>query len=87
MRGFGATAGDPESVAASITGWSGRGIDVVVAMDGSTAAKRVAGLLAEAGAGLPVVDVLDRVESAVLPERHPQRLRLSRASGRRCRRT
>jgi transcription-repair coupling factor (superfamily II helicase) len=67
MRGFGATAGDPESVAASITGWSGRGIDVVVAMDGSSAATRVAGLLAEAGAGLPVVDILDPVESAVLP--------------------
>ncbi|MEA2009100.1 MAG: hypothetical protein U9N78_00170, partial [Actinomycetota bacterium] len=25
MRGFGATAGDPESVASSITGWAGRG--------------------------------------------------------------
>ncbi len=67
MRGFGAIAGDPESVASTLTGWTGRGIDVVVAMDGMSAAKRVAGLLAESGAGLPVVDTLETVSSAVLP--------------------
>ncbi|MCL1693761.1 MAG: DEAD/DEAH box helicase, partial [Actinomycetia bacterium] len=67
MRGFGATAGDPESVASSITGWAGRGIDVIVAMDGRSAAQRVSGLLAEAGAGLSVVDQLTSIESSVLP--------------------
>jgi len=67
MRGFGATAGDPESVASSITGWAARGVDVIIAMDGHSAAERVAGLLAESGAGLPVMDSLTTVESAVLP--------------------
>jgi transcription-repair coupling factor (superfamily II helicase) len=67
MRGFGATAGNPESVASSITEWTGRGVDVIVAMDGRVAAERVSGLLAEAGAGLPVVDTLESVSSAVLP--------------------
>jgi transcription-repair coupling factor (superfamily II helicase) len=67
LRGFGAVAGDPDSVASTLTAWTGRGIDVVVAMDGMSAAKRVAGLLAESGAGLPVVDSLDAVSSAVLP--------------------
>ncbi|MEA2025026.1 MAG: transcription-repair coupling factor [Actinomycetota bacterium] len=67
MRGFGATAGDPESVASSITEWAGRGIDVIIAMDGRSAAERVSGLLAESGAGLPIVDELDSVESSVLP--------------------
>ncbi len=67
MRGFGAVAGDPESVASTITGWTGRGIDVIVAMDGKAAAERVSRLLSEAGAGLPVSDTLDEVSSAVLP--------------------
>lgn len=67
LRGFGATAGDPESVASSITGWAERGVDVIVAMDGRSAAERVSGLLAESGAGLPVADRLDVVESTVLP--------------------
>ena len=67
MRGFGATAGDPESVASAITEWSGRGIDVIIAMDGRSAAERVSGLLAESGAGLPVVDQLSSVTSSVLP--------------------
>ncbi len=67
MRGFGATVGDPDSVAASITEWAARGIDVIIAMDGRSAAERVSGLLAEAGAGLSVLDQLTTVESAVLP--------------------
>lgn len=67
MRGLGAIPGDPESVAAAITGWSARDIDIIVAMDGRSAADRVAGLLAESGAGLPVVESLVAVESAVLP--------------------
>ncbi|MEN8233745.1 MAG: transcription-repair coupling factor [Actinomycetota bacterium] len=67
MRGLGATAGDAESVAASIGEWASRGVDVIVAMDGRSAANRVSGLLAEAGAGLPVVDTLEVPSSAVLP--------------------
>jgi transcription-repair coupling factor (superfamily II helicase) len=67
MRGFGAVAGDPESVASSITEWSGRGIDVVVAMDGRSAAERVSRLLSEAGAGLTVVNELTTIASTVLP--------------------
>ena len=67
MRGLGAIAGDPESVAAAITGWTARDVDVIVAMDGRSAADRVAGLLAESGAGLPVVESLETIESAVLP--------------------
>lgn len=67
MRGFGATVGDPQSVASSITEWAGRGIDVIIAMDGASAAERVSGLLAESGAGLTVVDQLISIESSVLP--------------------
>jgi len=67
MRGFGAAAGDPESVAATITMWSGRGVEVIVAMDGHQAAGRVSRLLSESGAGLPVADTLEHVASAVLP--------------------
>jgi transcription-repair coupling factor (superfamily II helicase) len=67
MRGLGAAAGDPESVASSIIEWAGRGIDVIIAMDGRSAAERVSGLLAESGAGLVVVEQLTSIKSSVLP--------------------
>ncbi len=67
LRALGAIAGDAESVAEAIIGWSSRDVDIVVAMDGRSAADRVAGLLAESGAGLPVVESLETVESVVLP--------------------
>jgi transcription-repair coupling factor (superfamily II helicase) len=66
-RGFDAVPGDAESVAGAIVRWSQRDVDVVVAMDGRSAAQRVAGLLSESGAGLPVVDRLKKVEPSVLP--------------------
>ncbi len=64
---FGATPGEPESIAGEISRWSSRGVDIVVAMDGAPAAERVARVLAESGAGLPVADTLERVTPTVLP--------------------
>ncbi len=64
---FGGTQGDPDSIAGAINRWSGRGVDIVVAMDGEPAADRVANVLAEAGVGLPVADALDEVVPTVLP--------------------
>ena len=65
VRTLDAVAGDPESVAAAINRWKTRSIDIVVAMDGSPAAERVASVLADHGADLPVVDVLDEPKAAV----------------------
>jgi len=67
VAGFDAIPGNAESVATAINQLAGRGIDVVVAMDGEAASVRVGRLLAEAGAGLPVQDRLDAVSSAVIP--------------------
>ena len=64
---FGGTHGDPESIAAAISRWSGKDVDIIVAMDGAPAAERVASVLTEAGAGLPVVDTLTEVVPTVLP--------------------
>ncbi|MGH9052347.1 MAG: transcription-repair coupling factor [Acidimicrobiia bacterium] len=49
VRGLEAIPGDPESVAEELRRLRGRGIDVVVAMDGEAAADRVARVLAESG--------------------------------------
>ena len=65
VRTLDAIAGDPESVAAAINRWKTRSVDIVVAMDGAPAAERVASVLAEHGADLPVVDVLNEPSSAV----------------------
>jgi len=62
---LGATPGNPESVAQSISRWSERGVDLVIAMDGAPAAKRVADVLAEAGAGLPVVETVETLAPTV----------------------
>ncbi len=66
-RGFDAVPGDAASVAKALNEWRSRGVDVIVAMDGAAAARRVAALLAEDGADLPVVDRVERVEPCVLP--------------------
>jgi transcription-repair coupling factor (superfamily II helicase) len=65
VRGLDAVAGDPESVAAAINLWKTRSVAIVVAMDGVQAAQRVASLLAEHGADLPVVDTVDSPIAAV----------------------
>lgn len=68
IRSIDAVAGDAESIAGALRHWQGRGVEIVVAMDGSGAADRIARLLAQAGHSLPVRDGLDRLESAVLGE-------------------
>ena len=65
VRGFDAVAGDPESIARAINRWRERGVQIVIAMDGEPAARRVASVLSEHGADLPVVDVVDEVTTAV----------------------
>ena len=65
VRALDAIAGDPESVSAAINRWRTRSVDIVVAMDGAPAAERVASVLADHGADLPVVDVLKEPSSAV----------------------
>ncbi len=67
IRGLDAVPGDPESVAAAVNRWKTRDVDIVVAMDGVPAAERVAAILAEHGADLPVVDVLEGRGCAVTP--------------------
>jgi len=67
LRGFEATPGDPDSVAAGLSRLLERKMDVVVAMDGAGAADRVARLLTEAGLSLARVDRLERAGSAILP--------------------
>ena len=64
---FGGTQGDPESIAGAISRWSGLDVDIIVAMDGAPAAERVANVLTEAGAGLPVAETLETVVPTVLP--------------------
>ncbi|MCP3996051.1 MAG: transcription-repair coupling factor [bacterium] len=66
MRGLDATAGDADSIAGALAHWQGRGVEIVVAMDGVGAAQRISRLLAEAGHALPVREALTKVESAVL---------------------
>ena len=66
VRGLDAVPGDPDSVAAAVKRWQGRDVAVVVAMDGLPAARRVAGVLAEAGIGLDVVERVTAARPAVL---------------------
>ncbi len=67
IRGLDAVPGDPDSVAAAVNRWKTRDVDVIVAMDGLSAAHRVASVLTEHGADLPVVDRLDKPAAAVIP--------------------
>jgi transcription-repair coupling factor (superfamily II helicase) len=66
VSGLDAVPGDAESVAAAIRRLLGRGVQVVVAMDGAPAADRVARVLAENGVGLPRREVAEGRESFVL---------------------
>ena len=50
------TPGDPESVVGGLSRLIGRGIDVVLAMDGDPAARRVARILGEHGLDLPLIE-------------------------------
>jgi transcription-repair coupling factor (superfamily II helicase) len=61
MRGLDAIAGDAESIAGALQHWQGRGVEIVVAMDGTGAADRISRLLGEAGHALPVREQVDRV--------------------------
>ncbi|NHZ70360.1 MAG: hypothetical protein GWP18_01830, partial [Proteobacteria bacterium] len=65
IRTLDAVAGDPESVASAINRWKTRSVDIVVAMDGVAAAHRVASVLGEHGADLPVVATVDAGAAAV----------------------
>jgi transcription-repair coupling factor (superfamily II helicase) len=67
IRGFDATAGDPESVAVGLTRLIERGLATVVAMDGQGAADRVARILAESGVAIERFETLESVRSAVVP--------------------
>jgi len=67
VRGLDAVAGDATSVAAAITRWRGKRVEIVVAMDGAAAADRVTRALAEEGVVLPRREALEKIESAVLP--------------------
>ncbi len=66
IRGLDGVAGNPESIAAAINRWRDRKIEVIVAMDGEPAAARVAAVLAENGADLPVMASLNGPTTAVI---------------------
>jgi transcription-repair coupling factor (superfamily II helicase) len=65
IRSLDAVPGDPESIARAINSWKERGVEIVVAMDGGAAADRVASVLAENGADLPVVEFLSKLTPAI----------------------
>jgi len=67
VRGLDAVPGDPESVARAINTWRGRGVDIVVAMDGEPAARRVASVLTEHGADLPLATEIEGRATVVMP--------------------
>lgn len=66
VRALDGVAGDPESIADAINRWRKRDVEIVVAMDGEPAARRVANLLGDSGAALPVVGGLDAATTAVI---------------------
>ena len=65
VRGFDAVPGDPESIAGAVNRWRDRDVEIIIAMDGEPAARRVASVLSEHGADLPVVESVDGVTTAV----------------------
>jgi len=65
IRSLDAVPGDPESIATAINTWKDRGVEIVVAMDGQAAADRVANILGEHGADLPVVGHLEKLIPAI----------------------
>ncbi|NNL69062.1 MAG: transcription-repair coupling factor, partial [Acidimicrobiia bacterium] len=66
ITGFDAEAGNPESVKVAIERLHGRGIDVVIAMDGDAAAGRVGKVLA--GEGLDLTGLTPGTGSAIIPD-------------------
>lgn len=66
IRGFDATPGDGESVAGGLSRLLGRGMVVVVAMDGVSAADRVTRVLADQGLALERSDILETPRPAVI---------------------
>ncbi|HSJ33663.1 MAG TPA: transcription-repair coupling factor [Acidimicrobiia bacterium] len=60
VTGFDAVAGDPASVAAELNRLIARDMAVVVAMDGESAAQRVARVLAENGLALEATETIDK---------------------------
>jgi transcription-repair coupling factor (superfamily II helicase) len=67
-KGFDATPGDVESVASGLQRLLGRKVATVVAMDGVSAADRVARVLGEQGLVMDRRDSLDVASSAILSE-------------------
>ena len=67
ITGFDAVPGDPESVAGELNRLLERQVATVVAMDGETAADRVALTLGEHGLALDRLDRLINIRSAVVP--------------------
>ncbi|GMQ94211.1 MAG: transcription-repair coupling factor [Acidimicrobiia bacterium] len=65
IRSLDGVPGDPESIAGAINSWKDRGVNIIVAMDGQTAAARVGSVLGDHGADLPVVDRLDVLIPAI----------------------
>jgi transcription-repair coupling factor (superfamily II helicase) len=65
IRTLDAVPGDPGSIAKAINSWKERGVEIVVAMDGEAAADRVASVLTEHGADLPVVEFLAKLTPAI----------------------
>lgn len=68
IRGLDAVPGDADSIATSLRHWQSRGVDVIVAMDGTGAAERISRLLAEAGHAMPVREHIEKMEPVVLGE-------------------
>ncbi len=66
-RGLDGQPGQPESIAKALNVWTQRGVDIVVAMDGATAADRVSNVLAEAGFHLPVVERFEAQGAVAIP--------------------
>lgn len=67
VRGLDGVPGDAESIARAINRWRDRDVEIVVAMDGEPAARRVAGLLSDNGADLPTLERLETASTAVIP--------------------
>jgi len=67
IRGFDAVAGNPDSVAAGVNRLLDKGTIPVIAMDGATAADRVASVLLEHGLSIERLERLDTVRPAVVP--------------------
>jgi transcription-repair coupling factor (superfamily II helicase) len=66
LRGLDAIPGNAEAIAKAVGQWRARDVEVVLAMDGHPAARRVASVMADAGLGLEVVEAVDRPRTAIV---------------------